>query len=124
MTSFLEPGAFPGKDIYHPLLDRSGHYYNDYGKNAAQKAKDWFDDSTISGSDGFLNSSMMFGAAQDGIGPAGRRQPASLPVKWTTEPSRPGDPTGFASGWKDDRQSPVSSCAAVSVAVTKSGGGG
>lgn len=113
MTSMMRPmsypGYVPGSDTYHPLLDRSGHYYNKYGGDAKQKAQDWFGDSAISGSDGFLNSSMLFGADRDGIAGIGGDDPGSLPVKWSEEPSRPGSPTGYASGWADSRQSGVSS---------------
>ncbi|MDP2272350.1 MAG: hypothetical protein Q8N23_29035 [Archangium sp.] len=109
MTSFLKPGMIPGQDIYHPLLDRSGHYYNRYAGDANSKAKDWFDNSAISGSNGLLNKSVLFGAAHDGIAGMGGDNPASLPVKWEAAPSRPGDPDGYASGWADQRQSQASS---------------
>lgn len=103
------PGKIPGVDLYHPLLDRSGHYYNAYAGSANDKARDWFTDSAISGSDGLLNSSTLFGADQDSLGGLGGDDPGSLPVEWTPEPSRPGEDDGFASGWKDSRQSGASS---------------
>lgn len=108
MTSAVAPGLIPGQDLYHPLLDRSGHYWNMYARDANSKAMDWFNDSTISGNDGFLNSSMMFGAQYDSIMGMGGDDPSSLPVKWEAAPSRPGDPDGYASGWADDRQSQAS----------------
>ncbi len=102
------PGFVPGQDTYHPLLDRSGHYYNRYGNDAKQKAYDWFGNNAISGSDGFLNKSILGGADRDGIGGFGGDDPGSLPVFWKSDPSRDASP-GFASGWKDSRQSPASS---------------
>jgi hypothetical protein len=110
MTSFLKPGMILGTDQYHPLLDRSGHYYNRYAGDANDKAKKWFDESAISGSDGLLNKSIVFGAQYDGIGGLGGDAPSSLPVKYTKDDvKRSGDPTGYASGWADSRQSSVSS---------------
>ncbi len=104
------PGYVPGKDTYHPLLDRSGHYYNKYGSDAKDKAYDWFGNSAISGSDGFLNSSMLGGADRDGIGGIGGDDPGSLPVFYKkNDVTRKGSPKGLASGWEDSRQSPASS---------------
>lgn len=107
LTSAAKPGIVPGKDVYHPLLDRSGHYYNIYDRDAkgTDKAKKWFDDSTISGSNGFLNKTV---ADVDGLGGLGGDDPGSLPVFWSKASNRKGDPTGFASGWADNRQSQVS----------------
>lgn len=104
MTSTLKPGTALGQDLYHPLLDRSAHYYNAYASQANTAANSWFSDNAISGGDGLLGDI----ANMDGAGGVGGDNPSSLPVKWSTVPSRPGSPTGYASGWKDDRQSSVS----------------
>lgn len=117
-TSLARPFSYPGYIVgidtpYNELLSRSGWYYNQYGKDALKSAQSYFDDSDISGSDGFLNKSILLGADRDGVGVGGigtgGDDPGSLPVEWSKNKQRPGGDEGYASGWADDRQSGVSS---------------
>ncbi|MGV3621854.1 MAG: hypothetical protein ACO1OB_13605 [Archangium sp.] len=103
ITSFIKPGQIPGQDIHHPLLDRSGHYYNDYMKDGNKAAKDYFDQMTD-----FLQDSMVFGANMDGLGPLGGDKPDTLPVYWDKDVQRSNN-GGKASGYEDSRQAQASS---------------
>lgn len=102
ITSFLKPGMIPGQDTHHPLLDRSGHYFNKYMDEGNDAAKEYFDDMTD-----YLQDSMMFGANMDGLGPLGGDNPSSLPVYWDKDVQRDNN-GGKASGWQDDRQQKAS----------------
>ncbi len=104
-TKATRPGAIPGSDTYHPLLDRSGHYYNYYSGDALDKAMKWFDEDPISGNDGLLDSNL---AKIDGLGGMGADWPGSLPVAWKPAIERQVD-SDYASGWKNDNRQEKSS---------------
>lgn len=89
-TTALWPGGFTQ---YHPLLDRSGHYYvwpqNLSKLNSARSFR--------SSASDFLTLS----AEIDGLGDS----PFSMPIRYSAANTRPDDDGNYASGWADDRQS-------------------
>lgn len=92
ITTFLPPGKIPGMDFYHPLLDRTGNYYNYYAKDAADKAMDWQKD--MKDKD-FLDEFSGWDVAGDEM--------HSVPVTWM--PAKPRSRNnGYASGYEDSRQ--------------------
>ncbi|MFT3709597.1 MAG: hypothetical protein QM817_18365 [Archangium sp.] len=92
ITTFLPPGTIPGMDFYHPLLDRTGNYYNYYADDAAKKAMDWEKD--MKDKD-FLDEFAGWDVAGDNM--------KSVPVTWMPEKPRERN-DGYASGYKDSRQ--------------------
>lgn len=102
ITSFIKPGMMY-RDFHHPLLDRSGHYYNEYMKDGNDAANDYFDQMKD-----YLNDSMLFGANYDGLGPLGGDKPDTLPVYWDKDVQRSNN-GGKASGYEDSRQAQASS---------------
>lgn len=88
ITTWLVPGLLAPQ--YHPLLDRAGMYYVAQAENETS-ATDF-----RSKADAFLS----YFAEIDGVGDS----PLSLPIRYAAERTRAGG-DGFASGWKDSRQS-------------------
>jgi hypothetical protein len=91
ITTFLPPGTIPGMDFYHPLLDRTGNYYNYYAKDAADKAMDW--EKAMKDKD-FLDEFAGWDVAGDNM--------KSVPVTWMPAVERERN-NGYASGYKDTR---------------------
>lgn len=92
ITTFLKPGLIPGTDFYHPLLDRTGNYYNYYAGDAADKAMDWQKD--MKDKD-FLDEFSGWDVAGDEM--------HSVPVTWMPAKPRSRN-SGYASGYEDSRQ--------------------
>ncbi len=97
ITTFLAPGTIPGSDMVpgeddHPLLTRTGNYYNHYAKDAADKGMDWHKDMVDKD---FLDTFSGWDAAGD--------QLKSVPVTWKKNKPKPGYSGGKASGYADSR---------------------
>jgi len=91
LTTFLAPGTIPGMDLYHPLLDRTGNYYNHYASSAADKAMDW--QSAMKDKE-LLDTFSGYDIAGDEM--------HSVPVYWAKAKPR-SHASGYASGYKDSR---------------------
>lgn len=97
LTTFLPPGTIPGNDMTHPLLDRTGNYYNHYAKDAAKAGMDWHSDMVDKH---FLDTFSGYDAIGD--------QLKSVPVTWKKNKPKPGfsggaQGPGKASGYADSR---------------------
>lgn len=98
--SAIVPGGARGVDQYHPLLDRTGHYYNYYAdKNSAvSNSNNWHDAMTKRD---LLDPVSNEDVTGDYLG--------SVPVMWKKELTRRADApsSGYASGWEDTRMQNV-----------------
>lgn len=86
------PGKVQGEDYYHPLLDRTGHFYKYYGnRRGLADAESWR--TSVSG---LLSEYAQIDTIGDHLG--------SVPVSWKPEKTR-SESAGYASGWADQRMS-------------------
>ncbi len=92
----VKPGKVKGEDRYHPLLDRTGNYYNYYAEAAVGFADDW--NEAMQRAE-FLDKASQIDTAGDHLG--------SVPVMWKPQLQREAKPEGFASGYADERMKQV-----------------
>ena len=92
-TSTAPPGQRAGEDRYHPLLDRTGNYYNFYYKKALNSAHEWHKSAKD-----FVDYQSQMDGSGDHL--------SSVPVNWKESKERPGIAGGYASGFGDPNVPP------------------
>ncbi len=96
ITSFLRPGMIPGGNDPHPILTRTGNYYNHYARTPADDGMEWHGDMVDKE---FLDSWSGYDTVGD--------QLRSVPVTWKKNKPKPGfngtQGQGMASGYADSR---------------------